>query len=155
MKNRFRHCSDEHEAVSLLCLLLSSEDDKCEKQALHDEYDTFVSIVGGYREMLFDCAEDELFGSDEEDDYGDLTEADEHELDNYLKGYNELDDEPQKLDLVSKPFDDDGWDFLDAVNDEDVPYFFDADDLDSYPPGMTKSDLIHVGEIEPDDNVEL
>ncbi|WP_281989309.1 hypothetical protein [Aquimarina aggregata] len=105
--------------------------------------------------MLFDCAEDELFGSDEEDDYGDLTEADEHELDNYLKGYNELDDEPQKLDLVSKPFDDDGWDFLDAVNDEDVPYFFDADDLDSYPPGMTKSDLIHVGEIEPDDNVEL
>lgn len=110
MKNRFRHCSDENEATSLLCLYLSSEDEQEEKQALQNEYDAFIF-------------EREMLESDQEDKGS-----------SYRPMYSE---------------DEGSYDYHENIDFKDIP---DDPDLDGYPPGMTLSDLIHVGEIEPDDN---
>ncbi len=128
MKNRFTQCVSLNEAKLLLRLLQSSEDDKRKKQALQNEFDIFVSIIGGYRDMQFDCVEDIL---DQTVSNGNYLDSHEKKLVNYPKGYT-------------------ADDYYDCEDYDEIAEA-DARDLDGYPPGMTRADLIHVGEIDPDD----
>ncbi len=132
MKNRFRHCSSKNEAVSLLCLLLSSEDEQEEKQALHDEYDTFISVMQTHEIIQFDNLQDVL----------DNQFLDEDRKEPEQEGYPYWED----VNYKDRPEDD----YYDCEDYDEVAEA-DARELNDYPPGMTRADLIHVGEIDPDD----
>ncbi|TSE04357.1 hypothetical protein [Aquimarina algiphila] len=171
MNNRFTHCVSVNEATSLLCLYLSSEADDNDKRALNDEYDTFLAFAG-----------EEDWQEEDHSDPVDLIEQDAEEISAFFVSMDDLDDEPTCLNLYRTPDDDsldwldevcgedgeldeeatysnpDNIAFLAMVkehkenygkSDSELP---DDDDLGDYPPGMTRCDLIHVGEIEPDED---
>ncbi len=107
MNNRFAHCVSVNEATSLLCLFLSSEADDNDKQALNDEYDTFLAFAG-----------EEDWQDENHSDPFHLIEQDAEELNAFLSSMDDLDGEPVRLNLHRTPVDD-SLDWLDEVCGED------------------------------------